>query len=164
MATASRNAWVAVDSVSDRLQHARALRRLHDAFQGGQDVLRGVRAVVAHSWERSDAAGIDPAQHRAPIVMDERELEDRWNTHPLYPVLPVLRELLTDATKESGHMLVISDARGVLLWIEGHQRVIEATEDMHFVTGADWSEAGAGTNALGTAIAVDHPVQIFSIA
>lgn len=162
MATASRNAWVAVDSVSDRLQHARALRRLHDAFQGGQDVLRGVRAVVAHSWERSDAAGIDPAQHRAPIVMDERELEDRWNTHPLYPVLPVLRELLTDATKESGHMLVISDARGVLLWIEGHQRVIEATEDMHFVTGADWSEAGAGTNALGTAIAVDHPVQIFS--
>jgi transcriptional regulator of acetoin/glycerol metabolism len=40
--------------------------------------------------------------------------------------------------------------------------VIEATEDMHFVCGADWSEQGAGTNALGTAIAVDHPVQIFS--
>ena len=33
---------------------------------------------------------------------------------------------------------------------------------MHFVCGADWSEQGAGTNALGTAIAVDHPVQIFS--
>jgi len=162
MPAASRNAWVAVDSVSDRVDQARALRRLHDAFQGGQDVLRGVRAVVAQSWERSDAAGIDASRTRAPIVMDERELEDRWNAHPLYPVLPVLRELLTDATKQSGHMLVISDARGVLLWIEGHQRVIEATEDMHFVTGADWSEASAGTNALGTAIAVDHPVQIFS--
>jgi hypothetical protein len=59
-------------------------------------------------------------------------------------------------------MLVISDARGVLMWIEGHHRVIEATQDMHFVCGADWSEQGAGTNALGTAIAVDHPVQIFS--
>jgi hypothetical protein len=50
----------------------------------------------------------------------------------------------------------------VLLWIEGHRRVIEATHDMHFVCGADWSERGAGTNALGTAIALDHPVQIFS--
>ena len=59
-------------------------------------------------------------------------------------------------------MLVISDARGVLMWIEGHRRVIEATDNMHFVAGADWSESGAGTNALGTAIAVDHPVQIFS--
>ena len=59
-------------------------------------------------------------------------------------------------------MLVISDADGVLMWIEGHDRVIEATHAMHFVCGADWSEPGAGTNGLGTAIAIDHPVQIFS--
>lgn len=94
--------------------------------------------------------------------MDDRELQARWAAHPLFPVLPVLRDLLSGATNESAHMLVISDARGVLMWIDGHRRVIAATEDMHFVCGADWSEAGAGTNALGTAIAVDHPVQIFS--
>jgi hypothetical protein len=94
--------------------------------------------------------------------MEEREIEESWSAHPLYPALPALRELLSDATTESAHMLVISDARGVLLWIEGYGRVIEATQDMHFVCGADWSEQGAGTNALGTAIAADHPVQIFS--
>ena len=94
--------------------------------------------------------------------MDDREIEERWSLHPLYPVLPMLRDLLTSATSDSAHMLVITDARGVLMWIEGHHRVIEATDDMHFVCGADWSEQGAGTNAIGTAIAVDHPVQIFS--
>lgn len=153
---------MAVDPVSDRLGQARALRRLHEAFNAGSDVDGRVRAVVAQSWQRSAAAGIDPVAQLPRILMDEREIDARWNAHPLYPVLPVLRSLLSDATSDAGHMLVISDAQGVLLWLEGHRRVIDATEDMHLVTGADWSEAGAGTNALGTALAVDHPVQIFS--
>ena len=156
------NPWLAVQPLGDRLAQARALRRVHEAFHAGEDVGSRVRAVVAQSWARSGEAGVSPIDHLAPIVMDEREIEDRWSQHALYPVLPMLRDLLSGATSESAHMLVISDARGVLMWTEGHHRVIEATHNMHFVCGADWSETGAGTNALGTAIAVDHPVQIFS--
>ncbi len=162
MAAPVRSPWLAVDAVTDRPAHARSLRRVHDAFHSGHEVAGHVRAVVAQSWARSGEAGIDPSEGRPPVVVDEDAIADRWEHHPLYAVLPVLRDLLSDATTRAGHMLVISDARGVLLWIEGHQHVIEATENMHFVCGADWSEQGAGTNALGTAIAVDHPVQIFS--
>jgi hypothetical protein len=162
MAAQQSNPWLAVNPVGDRLAQARALRHLHESFHAGQDVAGKVRAVVAQSWARAGSAGLDPVGRAAPIVMDPRELEDRWCHHPLYPVLPVLRDLLQGATSESAHMLVISDAHGVLMWMEGHHRVIEATQDMHFVCGADWSEGAAGTNALGTAIAVDHPVQIFS--
>ena len=158
-----RSPWLAVDAVTDRPAYARSLRRMHDAFHSGHHEVAGqVRAVVAQSWARSGEAGIDPSDGRPPVVVDEDAITDRWEHHPLYAVLPVLRDLLSDATTRAGHMLVISDARGVLLWIEGHRHVIEATENMHFVCGADWSEQGAGTNALGTAIAVDHPVQIFS--
>jgi hypothetical protein len=156
------NPWLAVTPVGDRLEQARALRRIYEGFQAGRDVAGSIRAVVARSWARSADAGVDPVEHLAPIRLDEREIAERWSHHPLYPVLPMLRELLSGATTESSHMLVISDAQGVLMWIEGHHRVIEATDSMHFVVGADWSEQGAGTNALGTAIAVDHPVQIFS--
>jgi hypothetical protein len=162
MAAPVRSPWLALDAVTDRPAHARSLRRVHDAFHSGHEVAGHVRAVVKQSWARSGEAGVDPGEGRAPIVVDEDAIADRWEHHPLYAVLPVLRDLLSDATTRAGHMLVISDARGVLLWIEGHQHVIEATENMHFVCGADWSEQGAGTNALGTAIAVDHPVQIFS--
>jgi hypothetical protein len=162
MSVQETNSWVAVKPVGDRRAQARTLSAVHEAFHSGQDVGGRVRAVVAQSWARSGSAGVDPVDHRAPIVMDTDEIEDRWSGHPLFPVLPVLRDLLLDATTESAHMLVISDARGVLMWMEGHHGVIEATHDMHFVCGADWSERGAGTNALGTAIAVDHPVQIFS--
>ena len=32
---------------------------------------------------------------------------------------------------------------------------------MNFAEGTLWSEGGAGTNAIGTAIALDHAVQVF---
>lgn len=162
MPAAVPSPWLAVDPLTDRVQLARAVRRDYDAVLAGAPVPSSVRAVVAQSWARSGAAGIDPDRHRPTLVLDEDAIAERWHEHPLYPVLPVLRELLSDATTQSGHMLVLSDADGVLLWMEGHRRVLAATEDMHFVVGADWSEQGAGTNALGTAIAIDHPVQIFS--
>lgn len=154
--------WTAVDAVGDRLSQARVLQRVHDAFAAGRPVDGNLRAVVAQSWRRSGQAGIDPQGHRPRLVMSQDDAEGRWEEHPLHAVLPAMRGMLGEATTRAGHMLVISDATGVLLFIEGHRRVIEATEDMHLVCGADWSERGAGTNALGTAIAVDHPVQIFS--
>ena len=33
---------------------------------------------------------------------------------------------------------------------------------VHLMRGARWSEADAGTNAMGTALAVDHSLQVFS--
>ncbi|WP_205698375.1 GAF domain-containing protein [Conexibacter sp. SYSU D00693] len=162
MAAPLPNPWVAVDPASDRVAQARALRRAHEAAVAAGRAPDDVRRVVAQSWERSGRAGIDPEGHLAPVRFDEDETGERWRAHPLFGVLPVLRSVLSDATAASGHVLAISDADGVLLWIEGHQHVLSATEDMHFVAGADWSERGAGTNALGTALAEDHPVQIFS--
>jgi hypothetical protein len=63
---------------------------------------------------------------------------------------------------EAGHLIVVSDADGTLLWIEGPAGVrLDAAESMNFTEGAGWSESGAGTNAIGTALAADHAVQVF---
>ena len=50
----------------------------------------------------------------------------------------------------------------MLLTIEGSGAVRRrAAEMMNFAEGVLWSEGGAGTNAIGTAIAADHAVQVF---
>jgi hypothetical protein len=52
---------------------------------------------------------------------------------------------------------------GVLLSLEGNAKVrSRAADTMNFTEGALWSENGAGTNAIGTALAADHAVQIFA--
>ena len=46
--------------------------------------------------------------------------------------------------------------------IEGSARVrLRAADNMNFAEGTLWSEPGAGTNAIGTALAADHAVQVF---
>jgi hypothetical protein len=118
-----------------------------------------VRPVVADSWRRSLALGVDPFSSAA-VDLSEAELADYRARHPLSPMMPLIRRLLTDDADEAGHIVAIGDARGRLLWVEGHHRLRTQAEEMCFVEGALWSERGAGTNAPGTALELDVPVQI----
>ncbi len=56
--------------------------------------------------------------------------------------------------------MAITAADGTLLWVEGDRTACRKVEAMNFVPGADWSERGAGTNAPGTALALDRELQI----
>ena len=75
--------------------------------------------------------------------------------------MPVIRRLLVEDATDAGLLVAVCDAAGRLLWVEGEHRAAHAAEQMHFVAGAGWNEAHAGTNAPGTALALDHAVQIF---
>jgi hypothetical protein len=158
---ARRESWLAVSPVGDRVAQSRTLRRLNEAFHAGEDVHGRVRALIADSWARCSSAGLT-ARTQTDSVLDDREIEERWGDHLLRPLMPLLEELLSGATNEAAHLLAITDAEGIVLWKGGDREIVLATDEIAFVPGADWSERGAGTNAMGTAIAVDHQVQIFS--
>jgi hypothetical protein len=72
----------------------------------------------------------------------------------------VIRKLLVDDATDAGVVVAVSAADGTLLWVEGDRSVCRKAEAMNFVPGADWSERGAGTNAPGTALALDRELQI----
>ena len=84
-------------------------------------------------------------------------------SHPLAAVMGLLRHVLGGiVAADAQQVLVVSDADGHVLWLEGHPRVKLMAEDISFVEGVRWTESTAGTNAVGTAIALDHAVQVFS--
>jgi hypothetical protein len=70
--------------------------------------------------------------------------------------------MLAEATEEARYFAVISDARGVLLWAQGHPKALRIAVGPGFLPGHLCSERAVGTNAIGTALELDHPVQIFS--
>jgi signal transduction histidine kinase len=158
-----RNPWLAIDAATPPALRARELRRKWEQFVSG-DGVRGVRAPVADSWQRSLEAGVDPSGSRlAPVAVDRDEALERWDLHPLAEAAPLIHACLAGIADESDHLIVVSDAAGVLLQLEGNARVrSQAADSMNFTEGALWSEQGAGTNAVGTALATDHAVQIFA--
>jgi transcriptional regulator of acetoin/glycerol metabolism len=74
----------------------------------------------------------------------------------------VLQSVLGDLLYDARHIVVVSDADGCILWSDGHPDVLRASEGIRFSPGHAWSEAAAGTNAVGTALAADHALQVFS--
>ena len=160
-----RNSWLAIDAATDPVERARELRRAHSDFVGAgcPDPPPLVRPLIAASWRRSAGAGVRPEGHVPPRIHSDDDLRDLREEHALARMMPTFRSLLLDVAEAAQHLMVVCSADGELLWVEGAARVRVAAEDrMNFAEGTLWSEAGAGTNALGTALAVGHPMQVFA--
>jgi hypothetical protein len=143
------------------------VRAVHELFVAGELDASSLessllRRVVAESWQRSVATGVDPDLGGAQSGLAQSVARMRAN-HPLASALPVIRRLLVEDATSSGVMVAITAADGTLLWVEGDPTACRKAEAMNFVPGADWSERGAGTNAPGTALALDAEVQILGI-
>jgi len=132
----------------------------HDRFLETGAVSERVRGLVAESWRRSAAAGVAVDATAAPVVVDSSELVDYRSAHPLSRVFPLLYDVLGRAAEECDSLMAVGDAQGRLLWVCGRPGVLRKAEQINFVEGAAWDEANAGTNAPGTALRLDAPVQI----
>ena len=74
----------------------------------------------------------------------------------------MIHSKLSSLDEDARQIVAIADAEANLLWVTGDRNTCERAREMRFQEGAAWSEREAGTNAVGTAVALDHPVQIFS--
>ena len=121
-----------------------------------------MRPLVAQSWRRSAAAGIDADHAEAPLRLERPELLDYRAAHPLSAVFPLLHDVLGRAAEDSDCVMAVGDERGQLLWVCGRPGVLRRAEGINFVEGTGWDESLIGTNAPGTALRLDAPVQISS--
>ncbi|MGH3423095.1 MAG: transcriptional regulator [Nocardioidaceae bacterium] len=140
---------------------SRQLHRAHDDFVATGRASGDLRPLVVESWRRSLTTGVDPEKSVAEVQLVDDALEAARAEHPLSSAMPVIRRLLVDSAAEAGLLVALSDAAGRLLWVEGASRLRTRAAGMHFVEGANWSESAVGTNAPGTALALDRAVQIF---
>lgn len=159
----SRNPWVAVRPGDDLAVLAERTSSAHQLFvecdRAGTDA---VRSVVRESWLRSRGSGVSPDVVDDAVALDGATLEQYRAAHALSAIRPVVRQLLVEDAADTGLLVAISDAYGRLLWIDGDSRAKDRALRMNFVEGSDWSEDRVGTNAPGTALALDHGVQIFA--
>ncbi|GEM_PF-2306555 len=115
----------------------------------------GVRQMIADSWRRSQTANAEKGA--LPRLADDEIARLLRNNALMAEIaLPYLTEYykLVDA---SGVQITLSDAHGYQLDKIGMADGTEALAQ----NGTDFSEASAGTNGIGTALALLEPVTIF---
>lgn len=140
----------------------RSVHRAHEHFLQAGTIEVGVRDVVADSWRFSADAGVDADEVAVPVFAQGSELERYREAHPLSRVFPLLYDVLGRAAEECDSVMAVGDAHGQLLWVCGRPGVLARAEQINFFEGTQWDESHAGTNAPGTALRLDRPLQILA--
>src|SRR5919198_2623125 len=160
----------AVEAGTDLLARARQLQRSWDRLLGegalGPELppqaTAGMRPMIVESWRRTLATGLDPTDLLAPIEAEEPEVRERWLEHPLGSAAHVLAAQLRAVAEETHSLVVVTDASGLLLHLDGADWLKDRAREMNLLEGARYSEATDGTNGIGTALAADHALQVFA--
>ncbi len=118
--------------------------------------------ALAASWQRSMAAGLDPASTiaefpRASTVQlaEARERQRNLIDHAM-PTLAYLHS----QTRDTGSVIVLSDAQGLLLQSCGDPEFVDRAARVNLAPGASWNETLRGTNAVGTSLAMREPTVV----
>ena len=142
---------------------APALRQARlQLLEGRQPTTIAVHERLMRSWQRSLAAGLQPAHHqrdaRHVSAPDLRHMQ-ACNRDLLNHSQPVM-EYLFEQVRHSQSMVVLSDRHGVLMHTLGDAAFVGKAERMALTAGAFWHEHDRGTNAIGTALAEGGEVEI----
>src|SRR4051794_21173279 len=162
--------WLAVGVHTDLLARARVLQGRWDHLLGegalgaelSPEATAGMRPTIVESWRRTLATGLDPTDLLPSIEADRSETQERWLEHPLGLLRHVLVEQLQMYAKESNSLVQVTDPSGLTLYLGGPEWLKERAAEMNLVEGARCSETVNGTNGVGTALAENHPVQVFA--
>lgn len=117
--------------------------------------------VIQESWYRCEQYGLEHGSQPNFATLPKGELKDRVEQHHSLlettekEVLPYYENILSN----SSCMIVLADRQGHVLNTWGQSRFGPASEH-GLVGGNQWTEVGAGTNAIGTALITGHAIQV----
>lgn len=153
---------LAIRSTKNLSHKMKVLEKNWEHFIINNQTSKGIRTEILNSWERCKELDINPFQKQSPVLMDKLELTELLNQSELYNAAKPIIDNLYQDIKGTGHLIVLSDHSGKIIYLRGDTKIENQAQDMNFIPGADWSEQTAGSNAIGTAITIGKPIQILS--
>ena len=131
-------------------------------FVGGcAPAVMPVSKLVLSSWQRSARAGVEPGARVAPLAVRGDGLEQLLRCN--YDLMWAAKGLFVNSAhllEHSGSIMMLTDQHGVVLEVAGDMATRESAQAIHLVEGGNWHESVVGTNGIGTALAMQRPVQV----
>ncbi|GAB3253061.1 sigma-54-dependent Fis family transcriptional regulator [Chitinimonas naiadis] len=128
-------------------------------FEQGDLPTDVVPELILRSWQRSRVLqpDLDMAQAITPHQLRERHEQHLQLRRAAQPAL----ESLAEEMRSLGGMVILTDPDGLILDAAGDLAFLSRAERLALKPGSSWSEAGRGTNAIGTALAERSAVAVF---
>ncbi|WP_286744004.1 GAF domain-containing protein, partial [Aquabacterium sp. UBA2148] len=144
-------------ATSPQLQQARRC-----LLETGDLPLGLVDDALQRSWQRSQHAGISPlgGLGEPPLCSDGELRRAIASEHDFLAQARPVMDFVFDQMRDSGSLVVLANARGLLLHSLGDADFLGRAERVSLRPGALWHESDRGTNAIGTCLAESRAVVI----
>ncbi|TGV25384.1 GAF domain-containing protein, partial [Mesorhizobium sp. M00.F.Ca.ET.186.01.1.1] len=117
--------------------------------------------IVKQSWKRCQESNLN-AWEKAndQIISSKRIKEIIQENHPLIQESLPLFNKLAPFLLSTEHIALLSDRDGNIIHTVGDPVFANQAQKVQLQIGANWTENSKGTNAIGTALIAQQPVQI----
>ncbi|SFB26273.1 Transcriptional regulator of acetoin/glycerol metabolism [Clostridium frigidicarnis] len=129
-----------------------------ETFINTGHVHKNVRKDIADSWIRCRQYGVNPMNGKGS---NKHPFIDKLigRNSELISVSKPIMEGLYNIVKGSGFAIILSDKDGYIIEVIGDESIMERVNELNFLKGELWTEEAVGTNAVGTALYLDKPIQ-----
>lgn len=118
------------------------------------------RSLLNDSWSRSQHYGLERTADDFPELRPGELADLLASNRALQQLAQPIVNTLTRRVADTQSVVVLSEASGLLLNTYGDTHAMQKAQQFALAPGNLWSECGRGTNAIGTALAIDDGCEI----
>lgn len=129
-------------------------------FVEGKKVdLKGLDSAIVDSWDRCRGMAVDHNPRSCWDFLPMSQLEPYSST--LEKICKNVEQTAYEAIRGKRLLITFTNAEGRVIRTCGDLEVLKQADNLNFGPGANWSEDCVGTNAIGTALKIGRPMQVF---
>ncbi|EEL50529.1 sigma-54-dependent Fis family transcriptional regulator [Bacillus cereus] len=116
---------------------------------------------ISESWHRSKQANVNPHMNKGQNILTSSVFDEQKQKSEIFLdiALPHLQNM-QKTIDELQMMALLIDPDGYAISITGNNRTLKQAKHINFIEGVKWTEAAVGTNAIGTALAIEEAIMI----
>lgn len=119
-----------------------------------------MKEEILNSWIRCREKGLNYEYGKIEIISPEKIAKIRKENSELIAISRPIMKSLQKIVVGSEFIIVLTDSEGHIMELIGDEKIRQNVEKLNFNLGANWSEDYAGTNAIGTSLFLNEPIQI----
>ena len=135
-------------------------RKRWQLYMDTGELSRKIRPEIVESWYRCEAMKVDHLGGRGTKVSDEESEKSIDRKRELIEVARPIMENVFEMVKNTSYSVVLTDEKGIIIDLIINKDLEEKHVLLNFVKGSKWDEQSVGTNAIGTCLAIDKPIQV----
>ncbi len=123
-------------------------------------VSEDIRPEIMKSWHRCEKINVDYRLGKGTRVSNDELEESIAKNRELINLARPIMENVFEVVKETNYSVVLTDEKGIIIDLIINKDIKNIHDDLNFVKGSLWDEKSVGSNAIGTCLAINKPIQV----